>query len=418
MKFKLLCFIGVLFSLSACEQNTNDPLLELIKENDFLHEIASNPQHEVQIIWTQVNRDSSNAPIFQSFEYNIDSTRYFYPASTVKLPIALLALEKVNELDINGLTKYSTFLTDSAYSGQTSVLEDSSSQNGHPSIAHYIKKIMVVSDNDAYNRLYEFLGQSTINDKLHQKGYAQSKISHRLSIALSADENRHTNPVRFFNNDSLIYEQGLVENTAPLVTSSIPKGTGYTLDEDGTLINEPFDFGKKNFIPLSELQGILKAIIFPESTPAHNTFNLSDDDYKFLYQYMSQLPGETTFPDYSSEEYYDAYVKFALFGNDRADIPDHIKVLNKIGQAYGYMIENAYIIDLKNNIEFMLSAVVHVNANEIYNDGIYEYDSIGFPFMRELGTAVYNYELKRGRAFTPNLKKFKLTYDREPKREK
>ena len=49
-------------------------------------------------------------------------------------------------------------------------------QMGRPTIAHYIKKILLVSDNDAFNRLYEFLGQQYINTTLHQMGYTEVQI--------------------------------------------------------------------------------------------------------------------------------------------------------------------------------------------------------------------------------------------------
>ena len=52
-------------------------------------------------------------------------------------------------------------------------------------------------------------------------------------------------------------------------------------------------------------------------------------------------------------------------------------------------------MDFENNIEFFLSAVIHVNENRIYNDGNYEYDAIGLPFFGELGRAVLAHEQAR-----------------------
>ena len=52
-------------------------------------------------------------------------------------------------------------------------------------------------------------------------------------------------------------------------------------------------------------------------------------------------------------------------------------------------------MDTKNNIEFMLVATIHVNDNRIYNDGVYEYDEVGFPFLRELGNLIHGSEVKR-----------------------
>ena len=60
------------------------------------------------------------------------------------------------------------------------------------------------------------------------------------------------------------------------------------------------------------------------------------------------------------------------------------------------------------NIEFFLSAGISVNRNRIYNDGVYEYDSTGFPFMGNLGRVVYQYEKERNRKYEPDLSEFMI----------
>lgn len=79
-------------------------------------------------------------------------------------------------------------------------------------------------------------------------------------------------------------------------------------------------------------------------------------------------------------------------------------------QAYGYLIDNAYIADFKNGVEFLLSAVIYVNNNQIFNDDKYEYDEIGFPFLANLGKVIYEYELKRDKKFPSDLSKFILMF--------
>jgi hypothetical protein len=37
----------------------------------------------------------------------------------------------------------------------------------------------------------------------------------------------------------------------------------------------------------------------------------------------------------------------------------------------------------------MVTATLLVNKNKIFNDGIYEYDEIGIPFLAELGRKLY-----------------------------
>ena len=60
---------------------------------------------KVQVIYTQINRKPNNEPVFTPYYFNVDSAAYFYPASTVKLPIALLALQAGHELSLPGLDK-------------------------------------------------------------------------------------------------------------------------------------------------------------------------------------------------------------------------------------------------------------------------------------------------------------------------
>lgn len=409
-KVYITLFIAIILSCNS-EMVEDENLLENILKNDkesFGAILDNLEKNELQIIYTQINRDSTNTPSFKSFYFNVDSNRYFYPASTVKMPTAFLALEKLQALEIAALNMNTTFLTDSAYSGQTSVLEDSTSENGVPSIAHYIKKIFVVSDNDAYNRLYEFMGQEELNAALKAKGYTNTRIIHRLSIPLSLDENQHTNPIRFIDNDTVVYEQPLIKsklNYNP--KSTILKGIAH-INKSDSLVNTPFDFTYKNFMPLEEMQQMLRSMIFPNPGAG---FELSPDHRNFVMQYMSQLPRETSHPKYDGTEYYDAYSKFLMFGNSR-NIPNNIRIFNKIGQAYGYMIDNAYIVDFDSNVEFFLSVVIHVNENNTYNDGQYEYEEVGYPFMQRLGEALHAYELKRKRSVRPDLSDFKLKYDK------
>jgi hypothetical protein len=43
----------------------------------------------------------------------------------------------------------------------------------------------------------------------------------------------------------------------------------------------------------------------------------------------------------------------------------------------------------------MLSAGLYVNENQTFNDGQYEYDTVGLPFLSKLGKFIYDYEINR-----------------------
>jgi hypothetical protein len=272
-----------------------------------------------------------------------------------------------------------------------------------------------VSDNDAYNRFYQFMGQQSMNRSLHAKGYGSTRIT-RQFLGLTPEQNRYTNSIRFIDKDgSLLYTQEPAYNTDSFYFGKVIKlGKAYYNSKD-SLINEPIDFSRVNCLPLEDLQQILQSTIFPESVPASKRFNLSKEDFRFLYQYLSQYPSETNYPKYDSSEYYNSYVKF-FFRQGGHQMPDHIRVFNKVGWAYGFLIDVSYVADFKNHIEYMLSAVVYVNSDGILNDNKYDYDSTGWPFLYQLGQTIYQYELKRPRKNIPDLSNFSIRYEeRDPK---
>lgn len=361
-----------------------------------------NPWH-IRIIYTQIDRKANNEPVFTDHVFG--DTSYFYPASTVKLPTAVLALQRLHELKVAGLDRNTSFVTGADGFGQTSVYNDPTTPDGRPTIAQYIRKILLVSDNDAFNRLYEFLGQEYINNTLRRMGYDSVQIVHRLNIVLNEEANRRTNSVRFYDGSArLLYKQAAVRSNLAYQQRRTFLGNGYY--SGGKLVEQPFDFSRKNRLPLDDLHAILKSILFPEAVPARRRFNLTADDYQFLYRYMSMRPGESDFPYYDSS-YNGAYSKLLLYGGE-GDIGKDLRIFNKEGDAYGFLTDAAYIINPAAGVEFLLSATISCNSDGIYNDDRYDYKTVGLPFMKHLGEVLYDYDSKRPRKHIPDLSKFKL----------
>jgi hypothetical protein len=406
-------FFFSLFTSTLFSQGKTDSLLKSIlatNNHDTFQQVLETPQtYRLQIIYTQINRDKSNKPTLRNFYFNYDSDFYYNPASTVKLPLALLALEKLNAIKMNGFDKNTPVQFDSSFVRQTKLYSDSTSQNGLPSIAHFIRKAFLISDNDAYNRLYQFVGQQTINRSLLNKGYKNTRIT-RQFMGFTVEQNRHTNPVRFINKDgSLIYAQPPAYNTDSIYFPQQIK-IGKAFYRNDSLINEPIDFTRANNIPLEDLQQMLQSVIFPSSVSARQKFNLSKSDYTFLYQYLSQYSSETNYPKYDAEKFFDSYVKF-FFKGDKQPMPDHLRVFNKVGWAYGFLTDASYVVDFKNKVEYMLAATIYVNSDEVLNDDKYDYDTVGYPFLYQLGQTIYKYELQRSRIYKPDLSAFKIKYE-------
>jgi hypothetical protein len=415
MHHYLIILSLLICSLSNTAQSRTDKLLKdvFVAEKDSLFQsVIQHPEiYRYQIIYTQITRDKNNNPSFTNYYFNYDSLQYFNPASTVKMPLAFLALEKLNTLKNKGIDKFTPMQYDSGYSRQTVLYKDSTAENGLPSIAQFIRKAFLVSDNDAYTRMYEFVGQETTNRRLHEMGYPDMRITRRF-MRMNADENRHTNPIRFIKSDgSLIYFQSPAYNTDSFDFSHINKmGKAYMNAQD-SLINEPIDFTTANNVTVYHLQQLLQSVLFPNSVPANRRFHLEKADYDFLYRYLSQYSSETDHPKYDTGLYYDSYVKF-FFKQGSHSIPNYIRVFNKVGWAYGCLTDVSYVADFKNKVEFMLTATIYVNSDGVMNDNKYDYDNIGYPFLYKLGQCIYNYELKRERKYKPDLSKFNIHYEK------
>ncbi|NOT94531.1 serine hydrolase [Ferruginibacter sp.] len=395
------------------------------KTDAFLEQLlATNPQYfdstlahrkdwNVQIIYTQIDRGINGMPSLKHFYFNVNPADYFYPASVVKFPVSLLALQKLNELKEKGIDKNTTMITEAATSSQTAVYNDATTADGRPTIAHYIKKIMMASDNDAFNRLYEFLGQEYINAELHKKGYNDVQILHRLQIALPEEENRQTNPIRFLDaGNNVLYEQPAQVNKTQYTLRNDSLGKGYYQGEN--LVNGAMDFSKKNRVSLEDFHSILISLVFPQKVAANQRFNLSADDRVFLLKYMSQLPTESTYPPYSSDtaRHWPKGGKYLLLGAEKGAFPPQLRIFNKTGGAYGHLLDVAYIVDYEKGMEFFLSAVIYCNSDGILNDDKYDYKTIGLPFMKNLGQVIYNYEIQRTKKYLPDFSDIKFNYDK------
>ena len=404
MKFTSVLAGLLLMAISARAQSDANLLEKLMQQKpaQFGKILASPNKYRLQILYTQINRDKNNVPHFKEYSYRLNPKEYFYPASTVKMPLAFLALEKINNLKLKGLTKSTLMVYDSVVDRQEPIYNNPYSINGTQNIEQAVKEIFLVSDNNAANRLFEFVTPHTVHEQLANKGYKDVYIRNRLELGRTAKENRSTQAINFYNEQGkIIYHQPAAFNKDSLPYYNAFIGNGYLNNQD-SLIKGPLNFSEKNRIYLSDLTHILKSVLFFNQTPPSQRFNLTTEDRKFLLHYMHNLPTQSQYPTYDSVNFWPNYCKFLYTGSEKGPFPSNLKIFNKVGDAYGFLLDIAYIMDPEKKIEFMLSAVIYCNSDGIINDSMYDYDSVGYPFYKNLGQLIYNYELERKKAFLPN----------------
>lgn len=418
---KLFAALGLIGCLAGCKpaafiagKKAVNPLEKILASHAAeFDSILSRPGvYEVQIIYTQIDRDKNQMPHFTSWHWNVDSTRYFYPASTVKMPLALLALEKINYLRRSGypaLTKDTPYRIDSLRPYQRNYSVDTAAPGNRPCIAHDIRRIFTASDNPSYNHLFEFLGRAYINQALQAKDYTRTGIVRRFYAG--GRDNAFTSPITFLDaSGHTRWKQGELHDKNQWVNqqAGLQKGKGY-IDNRDSLVNVPFDFSNQNWFALTDMEKMLRAVIFPDAVPEQNRFDLTSEDYRFLRHYMGVFPRECDYPRYDTAHYWDSYVKFFLFGDSKNRLDGPVRVFNKVGVAYGTVTDVAYVADFHQNVEFILAATILCNADGVFNDDKYEYETVGYPFLAKLGRAVHEYELKRKRRVRPDLSAVKIS---------
>ena len=146
---RIVLFIGLLITSSCAKTEINNPIEYILKTSDeaAIRQVMDHlSDHEVQVYFSQIERKNGNLQ-FSDYTFQVQDSLYFYPASTVKLPIAVLALEKLSEIE--NLDLHTNFYIE----GDTI----------ETTLAQEVIKVFAVSDNAASNRMFEFLGQDRIN---------------------------------------------------------------------------------------------------------------------------------------------------------------------------------------------------------------------------------------------------------------
>jgi hypothetical protein len=405
LKNKIILFLLLLCGVNAFSQKNTIYLDSLMRVGLPHHtKLLSNPKkYKLQIIYTRITRDN--------YYWNVDSNKFFYPASLVKLPVSIMALEKVSSLKKYHVDRNTTLITDSVCSCQKKVSKDTTAENRYPSVAHYIKKMFLVSDNYAFARIYEFLSCDYVHQTLEKWGFPNVRIVNRLDGSCKGDTTKITSPVCFLSEkgDTLCYQPlAFYTYNKPHPLPNAKAGKAHT-NEFGKRIYTPKDFSEHNFMSLANCHEILRRLVFYNHIDKKNGYNITTEDWQFLMKYLGMYPRESLYPSYNTKDYYDSFKKFIYYGSSSPTVPsDSVRVFNIVGRAYGFLSDCAYVVDVKNNVEFMLSATMYLNERDIVGTGKYEYDKLGLPFLKDLGNLIYKVEKGRNPKYKPNLEEFDL----------
>ena len=377
---KRILLLAVCSSLLSCNSN---PIELVIKSDPYLKEIIKDKEdYEIQVMLTKVNHDNTKID-FQNYQYQHDENQYFYPASTIKLPIVVLTLKKINELRSKGsdITLKSKIILNNVDNYSNFKLQDSIT-----SFQNLIADIFLVSDNSASNILIDFIGYNYFNDEMQNAGFDRTYLNHKFNPDPYVNSTWQISDLDNNMISSINDNQKIIK--ADDKTNGLDKGERRYFN--GEILDESLNFSEKNRFSITDMHNLIKYIFYPEIFDKANTFNLNVEDYDFIRYWMSRFTYEDIGEKFiGDEKFFETYNKFFIHGDEQSVSNEQIRVYNKIGQAYGTSIDNGLIKNYQNNVEFILTSTIYTNKNKVINDNLYEYDDIAEPFLAKLSRAIY-----------------------------
>gem|GEM_PF-2093669 len=328
---------------------------------------------------------------------------YFYPASMVKVPVAMAAMRSIKELaseagaEITPDTPFRLFDRAGKYvspSGSRVEGELASDapgaavwQPGHDCFSGFgddVERSLIISDNPASNRLHELAGARRLA-ALAQQGII---INHRLSDFRPAELQREFLGVEFLRretsgpNDQVLLavppHTGELPRSAADQTVGLRVGRAYIDPLTGERVDGPFDFALKNRCTLRDLLTSIEHASLIAAAP-----NASDWS-AIIAQSMaasSHLGRRLRFDQrlFPAEHY-------KWIGSE---IGAHLATYsNKVGRAYGFSTEAAVFVPKESSLPIVsLAATMLTCDGGVLNADEYEYDRADAVFT-QLGRCV------------------------------
>ncbi len=341
----------------------------------------------LQILLTPLpRRDVSEA---ETLSYRVGE-EYVFTASAIKTFVSVLALRKLQGLDgVDADTPVGFCVHPPAHPlrarcpGEPTP-DDTNTDGGVATLVHEPRKMHLVSNNAAFNRLYDFVGHDQIHREAERLGFGSLRLRHRMGQ--SHELGRDTPPMVFFPRDGrprpMPGDTGSLE-LEPTAMKGIEVGRAH-LGRGRRRVEAPRDFAQKNHVSLEDLHRLLASIVRPELEMSAD-LGLTPANRARLLDAMTEDPLESKNPRFGRARFSGRRYKLMFRGIERVVPAEQIRYVNKAGRAYGFHVESAYVEHRETGRGFLLTAAIYVNENGVVGDDEYEYEAISRPFYQRLG---------------------------------
>ncbi len=357
--------------------------------------IDRGPELRLQVLIAELDESPGRPPTLRRHGFRVDA-EYFYPASSIKLCAAVAALQEVERLEA---AQPGTQLAEAPleiaplFAGDVSQTNDPSHlAGGRITVAHEVRKLALVSDNQAFNRLYDVVGHEPLNRAMHALGLPSAVINHRLSDPRAVPDQHASAAVTLRPPGHA--PVAVPARISPLRLTNIAPGlrVGQAFLRGDQRVDESMDFAGRNGITLVDLQNLLVKVVRPDVALPGAPLCLTPEHRALLVGALTEYPRESDDPRYPAAGFPDDSCKFLLPGVRRvfpATQPGRrIEITGKIGRAYGFTVENCALWNPATGRTVFVTTVLYTNADGVLNDDRYEYAEVADPVLADLGELV------------------------------
>ncbi len=362
-----------------------DPLLERLfggAGKTLKTVLADREKYRFQVSYGAV-LDKGGVPTLERHAYFADA-EYFFPASSMKVPLALASYERIPALRTAkhpGLDRDATLEIHPVTGAESPYAT---------SLSRETWRALIVSDNASANRLLAFVGHREAHESLWGLGLSTVRVHTGFATG------REIDPATVSPRIDIVPKDGPKDSLPPRksvltlpATRAARLDVGSAVVVDGKKVPGPMSFAEKNAMSLRDLQDTLVRIVRPELLPTKAPKSqASRDDLDYLRKTLSTAPSKSGLPGYDRNVVADYQLNPFLRGLERVRSRDRLEIYVKVGQAYGFLTTNAYVVEKATGKSFFLAATIYANPNEVLNDDLYAYDQIAFPALADVAEAI------------------------------
>jgi hypothetical protein len=309
---------------------------------------------------------------------------YVYTASAMKLAVSIGVLAAMAEQRAAGVPLELTTplrlcpLGD----GPCDVTADASNLDGGTiTIGHELRKMHLVSDNQAFGRLLDVVGAGALHARLAGWGLADVRLAFPMDVYVAAPPPTPRVELMLPAGPHLIPERASLV-LPPLALPGVRVGVAHVLG--GQRRPGPRDMSDRNYASVADLHRLLLGLVVP-GAPGVPVLGLAADLRAFLLQAMTEEPTASRNPRYDDPSLDGARYRPSVAGVERVRPRSGLHIISKAGRAYGFYTENAWIEDPATGRAFALTATVYADDDGVIGDDRYRYDELARPILAALG---------------------------------